>query len=141
MAVLLATGDAIALLAFLLLGEIQHDLIGSPELVPDLLKQFVAIGAAWFTLAWALGALGMGQPPNWRAFLGRSTLAWLFAAPAGIVLRAVALGQAAIVMPFVFAAIGFGGLILLAWRAIYALARTLIDRRRQRLSPATTQAR
>lgn len=116
----LALGDAAALLLFLMLGEIQHAMLGSPDLIANVLKQLLAFGAAWFAAAWALGAFRLGQPPDWKAFLGRSVLAWLFAAPAGIVLRAVVLGQAAIVMPFVAAAMGFGGLILLAWRAIYA---------------------
>jgi hypothetical protein len=36
-------------------------------------------------------------------------------------MRAALLGHAAIVMPFVAAATAFCGLIVLAWRAIYAL--------------------
>lgn len=135
----LALGDLLALLLFLIIGEIQHNMLGSPELIPNLFTQLVAIGAAWFVLAWALKAVP-AQPFSAKSFLGRSALAWLFAAPAGIVLRAILLGDAAILMPFVFAATGFGGLIVLGWRAIYAIARTMIEKRQQPLPTTATQA-
>jgi hypothetical protein len=134
-----ALGDALALLLFLIIGEIQHNMLGSPDLIPNLLKQLVAFGTAWFVAAWAIHAFPT-QPFNAKSFLGRSALAWLFAAPAGIVLRAILLGQAVIVMPFVFAALGFGGLILLAWRAIYAIARMMIEKRQRPMPTAATQA-
>jgi UPF0716 family protein affecting phage T7 exclusion len=92
------------------------------------LKQLVAFGAAWFVIAAALSAYRT-RPFNARGFLGRSVLAWLFAVPAGIVLRAALLGQAAVLMLFVLAATAFGGLILLGWRAVYALIRVSADRR------------
>ncbi len=131
-------GDALALLLFLVIGEIQHDLLGAPDLVLKVILQFGAFGAAWWAMAWALGALTIQTPFVTWPFLGRSLLAWLFAAPAGVVLRAILLNQAAIVMPFVIAATGFGGLILLGWRVVYALAQTLLDRR---LRPSAADSR
>ncbi len=54
-------------------------------------------------------------------FLGRSALAWVIAAPIGLVLRMLWLGRGGIPIPFLLVTLAAGGLFLLGWRLIFWL--------------------
>lgn len=108
---ILILGDAVLILAFMLVGLRFHE-SDSTRLLPNLIP---------FGLAWALAGYYLNQwaVPTWRSIL--SVLpAMLLAAPLGAVLRAAWLGGVALPL---FTAITAAGLavVLMAWRAVYLL--------------------
>lgn len=109
----LAVGDAVAILAFVVVGEIQHG--GT-----------VASGVATyaqFLLGWAVAGplLGTYAPDSLRTRSRAGAvvlLAWAGAALLGQAVRAVVKPGLYVSPTFVAVSIGFGGLALVAWRVI-----------------------
>ncbi|MBA2363007.1 MAG: DUF3054 domain-containing protein [Chloroflexia bacterium] len=118
---LLALGDVLALMAFLVVGLANHDRTS------DLLTEGARIGVpfviGWFAAAIALDAFAPQQ--GRRALMLRSTLAWAVGIAIALVLRNTVFGSQ---FSLVFAVIAyvFTGLFLLGWRGVYAflLARS-----------------
>jgi hypothetical protein len=54
-------------------------------------------------------------------FLGRSALAWVFAAPIGLFIRMLWLDRGGIPIPFLLVTLAAGGLFLLGWRLVFWL--------------------
>ncbi len=112
---LLAAGDVLALVAFLIVGLANHDRTS------DLLTEGARIGLpfviGWFTAAVALGAFALWRGP--RALMLRSVLAWAIGIALALLLRNTVFGSQ---FSLVFAIIAyvFTGLFLLGWRGIYA---------------------
>lgn len=112
---LLAVGDALALMAFLVVGLANHDRTS------DLFTEGARIGLpfviGWFTSAIALGAYALRR--GRRAFLLRSALAWTVGIAIALLLRNTLFGSQ---FSLVFAIISyvFTGIFLLGWRAAYA---------------------
>jgi hypothetical protein len=117
---LLLAGDWLALGLFVFLGQLDHDLLGPSRL----LSQTAMLGLPWTVVALLLNAFWLSQRTTLRAFLGRSLVAWLVAAPLALVLRALIQGQSTIPVAFMIVTLGLGGLILLAWRAVYFVLRS-----------------
>jgi hypothetical protein len=121
---ILIAGDTVAITLFLLIGEIQHGLLETYNPVVRTLAQAAMVTPPVILLSGLLGSYAHPPINGWRdvaRFLLRSALAWVLAAPLGLVIRAWGLQSATIVMPFVNAALAFGGLLLLLWRGAYAL--------------------
>lgn len=114
----LLAGDWLALGLFVFLGQIDHEVLQ----LSRLLGQTVLLAGVWSVAALLLGALRVGDEGRLSAFLGRSLLPWLVAAPLGLLLRALIQGQATIIVAFMLVTMGLGGLFLLAWRALFFLA-------------------
>lgn len=122
--VILIAGDIAVIALFLLIGEIQHGLLETYNPILRTLAQAAMFAPPVILLNWLLGLYTHQPIQRWRdvaVFLLRSAVAWLLAAPLGLVIRAWGLQAATIVMPFVNAALAFGGLLLLLWRGVYAL--------------------
>lgn len=113
--IILLAGDWLALALFVFLGQVDHDVVNAGRW----LMQTAVLAAPWTVVALILNAYGLPQDGALRAFLGRSLLAWLVAAPLGLVLRALLQGQSTIIVAFMLVTMGLGGLFLLAWRLIY----------------------
>lgn len=111
----LLAGDWLALALFVFLGQVDHDVVDAGRW----LLQVAVLAAPWTVVALILDAHRLPEGGALRAFLSRSLLAWLVAAPLGLVLRAVVQGQATIIVAFMLVTMGLGGLFLLGWRTVY----------------------
>jgi hypothetical protein len=114
----LLLGDAAALLAFVLLGMRTHETLGQANALLRLAATAGPLLLTWLAAAAALGAWRFALPLRWRAVWGRTALAWLAAAPLGLLLRAVLLGSATVVVAFALVTLGLGGALLLGWRSL-----------------------
>lgn len=121
-ALFLMLGDIVTLLLFVYIGQADHELVDAENPVRGLLLASLPFIITWLVAATVLGTYRVSaEDLQWRVVLLRLTNAWLVAAPLGIILRAVWLDRAVIPTAFVLAALGFGGVMLLAWRAAYIL--------------------
>jgi hypothetical protein len=117
---LLAGGDLLALLAFVLVGQADHQTLSAANPLLGALPNVVSLAVPWFVLAVLLRAYPRGAaPPTLPGFLGRSALAWVIAAPIGLAIRMLWLGRGGIPVPFLLVTLAAGGLFLLGWRLIY----------------------
>ncbi|MCS6844535.1 MAG: DUF3054 domain-containing protein [Caldilineales bacterium] len=117
---LLLVGDLLALLAFVLVGQADHRTLNAANPVLGALPNTLSLAGPWLVLAWLLRAYPrVGRQPTAPAFLGRSALAWLVAAPLGLAIRALWLGRGGIPVPFLLVTLGAGGLFLLGWRLVF----------------------
>lgn len=128
----LIIGDIIVLALFLLIGEIQHAMFVAYNPIIRTLMQAAMVAPPVILLSWLLGVYAHPPMNSWRdiaLFLLRSAVAWVLAVPLGLVIRAWGLQSPTIVIPFVNAAFGFGGLMLLIWRGAYAVIALAKHRR------------
>lgn len=116
----LILGDWLALALFVLIGQIDHEMVGANPL-PRLLRTTAELALPWTVLGLLLGAFR--YTTDWRGFFGRFVVAWLAAAPLALLLRAYLHGQATIIVIFMVVTMSVGGGFLLAWRLIYFLLR------------------
>lgn len=121
---MLLAGDCIALLAFVLLGQADHDTLSAANVLSHTARNWVSLGAPWIVMAMVLGAYpARNAALALRPFLLRSGLAWLLAAPMGLWIRKIWLARGAIPVPFLLVTLAAGGLMLLGWRAVYGWRR------------------
>lgn len=123
---ILAIGDLLMLLIFVIIGRISHGMTS------DWLVNLLRI-ATPFVLGWAIAALLLGayRPRLWRRptdFLVRSAAAWLLGDGLAFLLRHF-LMQDRITLPFALTSIAFTGLFLLAWRIAFLVWQTQAERR------------
>ena len=119
---LLAGGDLFALLAFVLVGQADHQTLDAANPLLGALPNVISLAIPWLLLALLLRAYPRGAtPPTLPGFLGRSALAWVIAAPIGLVIRMLYLGSGGIPIAFLLVTLAAGALFLLGWRLIYWL--------------------
>lgn len=119
---LLAGGDLLALLAFVLVGQADHQTLNTANPLLGALPNVISLAIPWLLLAVLLRAYPRGAAPaTLPAFLGRSALAWVIAAPIGLAIRMLYLGRGGIPISFLLVTLAAGGLFLLGWRLIYWL--------------------
>lgn len=123
MAPILLIGDLLALFLFVLVGQADHQTINTANPLVGALPNVLSLGIPWLILAWLLRAYPRGEaaPPALPGFLGRSALAWVIAAPLGLLVRMLYLGRGSIPIPFLLVTLAAGGLFLLGWRLIFWL--------------------
>ncbi len=120
--IILAAGDLLALLAFVLIGQADHQTLDASNPLLGALPNVVPLAGMWLLLAWLLRAYPRGgDHPRLAPFLGRAALAWVIAAPIGLLIRMVWLGRGAIPIPFLLVTLAVGGLFLLGWRLVFWL--------------------
>ena len=117
---ILILGDWLVLALFVLIGQLDHEMVGANPL-PRLLRTTAEIAVPWTILGLLLGAFR--YTADWRGFLGRFVVVWLAAAPLALLLRAWMNGQASIIVIFMTITLGVGGGMLLVWRLAYWLIR------------------
>lgn len=130
---LLVVGDLVTLLAFALIGQMEHETVNETRPLLGVLWTGLPFMVAWLAASWWLGAFAYEGEA--RPFLKRSLNAWLVAAPLGILLRAYLLGRAVIPTVFVTAGLGFGGAMILGWRVLFLLWARRGVRQRQHPLP------
>jgi uncharacterized membrane protein YfcA len=131
--IMLLLGDWLVLILFVFIGQRDHNMSG-PGTFTSLAITAVSLAVPWTLAAAALGAYRLEVNLNWQTWLGRALVAWLVAAPLGLLLRALLRGQGTIAVPFMLVVLGLGGLFVLGWRGVYYW---LASRRRR---PATAEA-
>jgi hypothetical protein len=158
---ILLVGDLIAVVAFVAVGQEDHGLVNEANPVLGVLLTAGEFGVPWLIaglllgafrtgdhvgaglapaqgdhpLRFATGIFGKGRP--YASLLARSLNTWLVAAPIGILIRSYALGRAVIPTVFLVATLGFGGMFVLGWRALFALVWWWLGRREASLKPAS----
>lgn len=122
-ALILLLGDVVTLALFVFIGQSDHDLIDAANPLEGIVKAVLPFLIVWIAAAFAVGAYRTGAADlGWRTALGRWLIAWLIAAPLGVLVRALWLDRAVIPTAFLWAALIFGGLMLLTWRVLFILA-------------------
>ena len=136
---ILFLGDAACLAAFVLVGMRGHDTLAGQNAALR-----IAINLGPLLLAWTLAALAVGafrvplarhvtapagaatparaaRPGSapLQSLLARTLLAWLVAAPLGLLLRAFVLRSSILAVAFVVVTLALGGALLLGWRTLY----------------------
>lgn len=127
-AVLLA-GDLATLIAFIYIGQRDHDLVDPVNPLLGMLMPAAVFALPWVITGLVLGAYDAGDQISLGRAMSRSLNTWLVAAPLGLLLRALVLGRAVIPTVFIMAALGFGGLMILGWRLVFFAARRAALRR------------
>ena len=115
----LIAGDFVALFLFAFIGREAHGLSSAADAVLALLVLVGEFGAAWLLAGWLAGAFAPTGPV--RDFMRRSGVAWLAAAPLGVLLRSFVLGRAVIPTVFALVTLLAGGALVLGWRLVFAL--------------------
>lgn len=111
-------GDILVLLLFVLLGMRNHELLSRAGALAHLAANVLPLSLAWLLAATALGAWRFPLPLRMTAVLRATLLAWLLAAPLGLLLRALVLGSSTLVVVFMLVTLALGGALLLAWRGL-----------------------
>ncbi len=117
---ILAAGDLIALLIFVVIGQADHSTLNQSNPILGALPNLLALATPWLIIAFLLQAYPR-KAMRLPQFMGRSALAWLIAAPLGLLLRAVLQNRGGIPTPFLIVTLLVGGLMLLGWRLIFWL--------------------
>ncbi|MFC7165719.1 DUF3054 domain-containing protein [Halospeciosus flavus] len=121
---LFVLGDVLAILAFVLVGELSHgiDPLARPLYVAETALPFVV---GWAFAGSALGAYSVRARESLRVGLPRAFVAWLAADAVAQALRALPFFHGDAALTFYLVAAAFGGALLLGWRA---LATTVLAR-------------
>ncbi len=126
---ILLAGDLIAVIAFVTVGQRDHELVNDANPVLGVLVTAGEFGVPWLIAGLLLGAFPRGDKLTVRSLLARSLNTWLVAAPIGILIRSYALGRAVIPTIFLVATLGFGGVFVLGWRALFAVVWWRVGRK------------
>ncbi|CEM05849.1 unnamed protein product [Vitrella brassicaformis CCMP3155] len=117
---LLASGDAVALLAFALAGRANHGAQQETILSPGVWQTAAPFLIAWFGISPLLGAYTHDATANYKKMAQVLIPAWAVSASMGLALRAVYRGEQP---PGVFVVISLvaTAVVLSSWRAFYVL--------------------
>lgn len=124
----LATGDAVVLMAFAAIGRRSHDEASGVAAALAVLGTAAPFAAGWLIAAWPLGAFRGHRTATAGAMLRTTLIAWTAALPVAAAIRAVALWH---VSPWTFYVVAylFSLLMLCAWRTAFVLAERRWARR------------
>lgn len=120
-------GDGVMLLAFVIIGQADHDLVDATNPVWGVLKPSLMFGLPWIVVGVWLNVFRYGD--GIRGFFSRTFNAWLVAALLGILVRSLVLGRAVIPTSFLTATVFFGGLFIIGWRMLWVLGWYIAQRR------------
>lgn len=118
--IILAAGDIVALLIFVLIGQTDHQTVNAGNPLGGLLYVGAPFVIAWLVTAFLVGAY---RADVWsvRVMLTRSLTAWFIALPVAMVLRSLLLERTVIPLAFMLVAFAFGGLFVIGWRMAFVL--------------------
>lgn len=117
---ILAAGDLIALLLFIIIGQADHSTLNQSNPILGALPNLLALAVPWAIVAFLLQAYPR-RPMSLAQFMGRSALAWVIAAPLGLWLRSILQARGGVPIPFLVVTLLVGGLLLLGWRLVFWL--------------------
>lgn len=116
---ILLFGDLVALILFVYIGQRDHELLNAENPLLGILMTTIEFAIPWLLAAILLNAYPPTNRTSLRTILGNALVAWLVAAPLGLLLRAYILNRAIIPTSFFAATLFFGGLFIFIWRLIY----------------------
>jgi hypothetical protein len=119
---LLAVGDLLVLVGFLVIGELSHGVhpVESPLVVADTVAPFFV---GWVVAALAVGAYAPGATRSVRTAVLRAAAAWVGAAAIGLALRATTLFHGGSPLSFALVVTGTGVVSFSLWRGAVAYLR------------------
>ncbi|MFN4294351.1 MAG: DUF3054 domain-containing protein [Thermoflexales bacterium] len=132
---ILLIGDVLAVAVFVIVGQYFHNMTAMANAALRAVEQIAAIGLPFMLLAWLLSAYPAHHPATWTEvgrLLLRSILAFIYAAPAGLFIRAWLLGQPTVLLAFASMALLFSALFVLGWRIIFAVVSVALYKRQPR---------
>jgi hypothetical protein len=112
---ILAVGDVLAILAFVVAGMLQHG--GDPANVVELLDTTLPFLIGWLPAAFFIGCYAPAVLRNSRETAARALVAWVVADLFGQGLRATPFFGGNFAVPFLIVSLILGGLLLVFWRA------------------------
>ncbi len=115
----LAAGDLAAFLVFATIGRASHGEAAGLDAILQVVETAAPFAVGWFLIAPFAGAFKAELLHRPRALLTRTALAWLLAAPIGVVLWSL-LRQRPIQPTFVIITFLTILIILLGWRGLFA---------------------
>jgi hypothetical protein len=118
--IILVAGDLIALTAFVLVGQADHNTVNAANPLLGALPNVLSLAIPWLLVGGVLGAFPRGNL-QLKSFMSRSLVAWIAAVPVGLVVRMLWLGRGGIPIMFLLVTLAAGGLFLLGWRLVYGL--------------------
>lgn len=117
---ILLTGDFLAILLFVFLGQQEHETVNLANPALGLLRAAFPFLLMWVIVGWALHAI---QRPaaslSARQLVGRGLNAWLVAAPLGLLMRAFLFDRDAIPIIFMLLTLTVGGTFIALWRLVF----------------------
>jgi undecaprenyl pyrophosphate phosphatase UppP len=113
----LAAGDAIALLLWVVAGLASHQMWGS--WLFNLLRVAAPFLIGWFAVAPFTGAYRLPRPDERGQFMRRSALTWLIATAVGLALRST-IFRSTFFLTFALITLLITGIFVLGWRATFA---------------------
>jgi hypothetical protein len=125
---ILLAGDVLVLLAFVLVGQAEHEGTNASNPLLGILLTSGEFTVAWIAAGVWFDAFQQDHPPSLRAFMGRSLNAWLVAAPLGTLVRALVLGRADIPVAFLIVVFLVCGAMLFGWRVFYYAILSVVRR-------------
>jgi len=118
--IVLLTGDLLAILLFVFIGQQDHDTMDVNNPVLGLLKSAAPFLITWLVVAFIVHAYPKADVFTIRSLLTSGLNAWLIAAPFGLILRAFLLGRATIPIIFMLLTLLVAGAFILIWRLLFA---------------------
>ncbi len=112
--IILIIGDIIIFMFFAFTGRETHA-PGDANLMVNALPTLLTFLSVWFVIAAVGRVYRSGVMTNPKAAVLRTLIAWIFAAPIAIVIRALLLQRTAIPWQFVAVTLGLVGSLLLLW--------------------------
>jgi len=123
-AAVLAGGDALAVVVFVLIGSFDHGFGIDPARVLVSAAPFVL---GWFVVAVPLGLYGDRTRSPVRAF-GLGAVAWALAVGIGGLLRSTSYFPGASPLTFLLVTFAFGGTLIVGWRLLVAFVTRRTER-------------
>lgn len=121
----LLLGDLATLILFVYIGQRDHEMVNQTQPLLGILKTVAEFAIPWLMVGTVLNAYVLKPRTTVRGHLIDILLAWLIAAPLGVLLRAYVLQRAVIPTSFLTATLVFGSIFILCWRFIAVTSMNL----------------
>lgn len=126
----LIIGDLLALILFVWIGQTDHGTTNISNPILGVIKASWEFALMWLLIGWPLEAFPHFKDWTVRTLLSRPLVAWLVAAPLGLLLRSLVLNRLNIPSLFLAATLGFGILFLWTWRLLIIIVWRSVKKHR-----------
>ena len=126
----LIIGDLMALILFVWIGQTDHGTTNISNPILGVIKASWEFALMWLLIGWPLEAFPHFKDWTVRTLLSRPLVAWLVAAPLGLLLRSLVLNRLNIPSLFLAATLGFGILFLWTWRLLIIIVWRSVKKHR-----------
>jgi hypothetical protein len=123
--VVLASGDALAFLAFAAIGRGTHGEATGLAAIPEVILTAAPFAIAWFIVASFVGVYRGDLVASPRKMARRTLVGWALSWPVAMALRGIFVNHAVPPLTFALIALVVNAAFLLLWRWPYALNNSL----------------